>query len=307
MSLKTNFTEKYRPQDFNEVLGQDSHVEKFMKMVSEEMLPHLLFYGPAGTGKTTCAKILVKAFDAEVMTINASDERGIDIIRGKVKSFMSTLSMTGKTKVLFAEEADQMTRDAQLVLRAMMEDYEHNCRIIFLCNYVEKIDDKIQSRCSMYEFRPIRRDATIKYIKRISGRENIDITPQAVALLAEICKGDLRRVCRSLQDLALPGKRIGVGDIRESTEASFDAIAKVCYLIRSKDVFESISACHEHLKVSGVQPRRFIQMIHEYLIETGDFLPTWMVYLSETDVRLARGGTDLVQIDGLICMKKRKL
>ena len=299
--MQQNYTEKYRPIVLPDVVGQDSHVEKFRAMIATKSLPHLLFYGPAGTGKTTCARILANSFNAKILHMNASDERGIDVMRDKVKHFMSTLSLGTEIKIILMEEADQLTRDAQLILRAIMEKEESNCIIIFCCNYPEKIDDKIISRCSRYEFKPISRESAQLFISRIVKAENINITPAAVGELARICKGDLRMVCRVLQDLAILGRKITIEDIRESKDLLEQTFTTLLELVQNKKTVEAVTHTHEYFKTTGFNPRSFLSEFRDYIIDANKIgHPDWFLAIAETDMNLASGGTDVIQIDGFV-------
>ena len=157
--------EKYRPKILNDIVGQDEIVERLKAYVKTKNVPHLMFAGPAGTGKTTSALALSKELFGESWKnnfheLNASDERGIGIVRGKIKDFARTAPI-GKTafKIIFLDEADSLTADAQSALRRTIEKYSHICRFVLSVNYSSKIIEPIQSRCTIFRFNPIRNDA----------------------------------------------------------------------------------------------------------------------------------------------------
>ena len=161
----TIWIEKYRPLRLADIVGQDEIIERLESYVRSGNLPHLLFTGSAGVGKTTAAVSLAREFFGEswhmnFRELNASDERGIDVVRNQIKQFARTSPLGGATfKILFLDEADALTTDAQAALRRTMESYAQTCRFILSCNYSSKIIDPIQSRCAIYRFKPLGRAA----------------------------------------------------------------------------------------------------------------------------------------------------
>ena len=199
------WTEKYRPQKFEEVVGQDDIIKKVQSLTKSLNIPHLLFAGPAGTGKSTLALIVVKElfgarWKENYLELNASDERGINIVREKVKSFARTRSI-GKVplKVIFLDEADALTKEAQQALRRTMENYTSTCRFVMSCNYSSKIIDPIQSRCAIFRFKLLEKKDIEKRVRIITEKENLQITDETIEALYETSEGDCRRVINLLQ------------------------------------------------------------------------------------------------------------
>jgi replication factor C small subunit len=199
------WTEKYRPVLFSEVVGQEDIVKRVEGLTGSLNIPHLLFAGPAGTGKSTLALIIVKELFKEswkenYLELNASDERGISIVREKVKNFARTKAM-GKVpfKVIFLDEADALTPEAQQALRRTMENYSATCRFILSCNYSSKIIDPIQSRCALFRFRLLEKQDIKKVLQRISEQEKLTINEEAIEILYEGSEGDCRRSINLLQ------------------------------------------------------------------------------------------------------------
>lgn len=192
--------EKYRPNKIEDVVGfpQD-------KIQINEGLPHLLFYGPPGTGKTTLAKIIIRTLGSDHIVLNASDERGIDTIRDKVKVFASTKSSSGKIKIIFLDESDHLTPDAQTSLRNLMETYSNNCRFILTANYLNRIIDPLQSRCQMLEFNNIPQDLIVTRLQYICDQEKIPYELDALKALVSINGSDIRKSVNKLEEL-----RVGV-------------------------------------------------------------------------------------------------
>lgn len=202
------WTEKYRPSNFTEIVGQEDIIKRVKALTNSLNIPHMMFAGPAGTGKSTLALIVVKELFKEVwkenyLELNASDERGINVIREKVKDFARTRSLgTIPFKVIFLDEADALTPEAQQALRRTMENYSATCRFILSCNYSSKIIDPIQSRCAIFRFRLLEKKDIDKIITEIAQRENLTIDIEAGEILYEASEGDARRAINFLQSTA---------------------------------------------------------------------------------------------------------
>ena len=212
------WTEKHRPDELSEVVGQENIVDRLEAFVKEDEVPHMLFAGPAGTGKTTSAIALAKdlygdSWKDNFMETNASDERGIDVVREKIKNFARTKSMGADYKIIFLDEADALTSDAQQALRRTMEQFSENCRFILSCNYSSKIIDPIQSRCAVFRFNRLDEDDVKSYIERLGKEEEFKISEDAVDAVMRVAEGDLRRVTNILQTASINNDEIEEKDI----------------------------------------------------------------------------------------------
>lgn len=202
------WTEKYRPRKFEDMVGQEEIIKRVRALVGSMNIPHLLFAGPAGIGKSTLALIVVKELFGEswrenYLELNASDERGIDVIRQKVKDFARTKALGDVPfKVIFLDEADALTREAQQALRRTMENYTSTCRFIMSANYSSKILDPIQSRSVVFRFQLLEKRDIKKRIDLIAESEGLTINPEAFNVLYESSEGDCRRVINLLQATA---------------------------------------------------------------------------------------------------------
>ncbi len=202
------WTEKYRPKEFSEVMGQNDTIKRVESLTKSLNIPHLLFAGPAGVGKSTLALVVVKelfkgAWRENYLELNASDERGINVVREKVKSFARTKSL-GKVpfKIIFLDEADALTPEAQQALRRTMENYSSGCRFILSCNYSSKIIDPIQSRCAIFRFKLLEKKDIEKVIQKIAEKEKLAIHPDVMEIIYEGSEGDCRKSINLLQSTA---------------------------------------------------------------------------------------------------------
>ena len=208
------WTEKYRPSKFSEVKGQKDIVKKVEAFVSQNNMPHLLFAGPAGVGKTTLALVIAKSMFKDIwhqnfLELNASDERGIDIIRNKVKDFARTRAIGNVPfKIIYLDECDALTKEAQHALRRTMENYTQTCRFILSCNYSSKIIDPIQSRCTVFRFKPLDKKDLFDIFSKIAENENLTIDEKAKQALYEVSSGDCRKSENILQSCAAVSKHI---------------------------------------------------------------------------------------------------
>ena len=206
MSSHGLWVEKYRPQDLSTYVGNEALKTKVERFLDDGNVPHLLLYGRAGGGKTTLAKIIVNHVDCDYLYINASDERNIDLVRDKLKTFASSVGFK-PMKVVILDEADYLNvNSAQPALRNLMETFSAHCRFILTCNYVEKIIDPIQSRCQTYKIVPPSKKEVAVHAKTILEKENISFDLDDLALVVTAGYPDLRKVINELQRMSINGK-----------------------------------------------------------------------------------------------------
>jgi replication factor C small subunit len=204
-TFSTIWTEKYRPSKFEEIVGQDEIIKRVKNLTNSLNLPHMLFAGPAGTGKSTLAIIVAKDLFKEFwkenyLELNASDARGIDVIRQEVKNFARTKSLGSVPfKIIFLDEADALTKEAQQALRRTMENFTSTCRFILSANFSSKIIDPIQSRCVVFRFKLLEKKDIEKVVRKIADTEKITIDEKAIQALYEGSEGDCRKVINLLQ------------------------------------------------------------------------------------------------------------
>jgi replication factor C small subunit len=208
------WTEKYRPKLFEDLRGHSEIVRRVRGFVKQKNMPHVLFSGPAGVGKTSLALVVARALYGDdwrqsFLELNASDERGIDIVRNKVKDFARTRAIGNVPfKVIYLDESDALTKDAQQALRRTMEMYTRTTRFILSCNYSSKIIDPIQSRCAIFHFKPLKKEDIFGIIGLVAGSEGLTIGEDVKEALFQISGGDCRRVENILQSSAVLEKTI---------------------------------------------------------------------------------------------------
>ena len=206
MSSHGLWVERYRPQDLSTYVGNEHLKSKVERFLDDGNIPHLLLYGRAGGGKTTLAKIIVNNTECDYLYINASDERNIDLVRDKLKTFASSVGFK-PMKVVILDEADYLNvNSAQPALRNLMETFSAHCRFILTCNYVEKIIDPIQSRCQTYKIIPPSKKEVAVHVKTILEKENISFDLDDLALVVTAGYPDLRKVINELQRMSINGK-----------------------------------------------------------------------------------------------------
>ena len=306
------WAEKYRPQTLDEIVNQTEIVSRFKNFVEEKNLPHLLLVGPAGVGKTT--SILAMARDLYgpgyrnfILELNASDERGIGIIREKVKNFARTAAIASPVsfKILIMDEADHLTSDAQHALRRTMEIYTKTCRFCLIGNYSENIIDPIQSRCSVFRFSPLEEPDLKKYIQIIADKENLDIVDEGLDAIYQSAKGDVRKSINLLQAAAASQKLIDdVAIYNLLGNVSPEKIREMLAVALDGRFLESRELLRELLIDQGLAPDDIIRNIYREIMRNNAISEQMKVKLSDTigevDYRLTQGSRAEIQLSTLL-------
>jgi len=302
--------EKYRPKTLSEVVGQDEIVERLTAYVKSRKVPHLMFAGPAGTGKTTCALALAKevfgdAWKQNFNELNASDERGIAVIRGKIKDFARTAPI-GKAdfKIIFLDEADSLTNDAQSALRRTIEKYTHICRFILSVNYSSKVIEPIQSRCTVFRFAPIRPDDIKKYMRKIAQNEKLEITPDGLDTLIFISRGDMRKAINILQVGASVNKKITAELLYETTAtAKPEDIKKLIKTALDGNFMAARNLLYDLLIKYGLSGEDIIKQIHQNIFDLAipdESKVRLIEKTGEIEFRLIEGSNAHIQLETLL-------
>ena len=208
------WTEKYRPKKLKDVAGQENNLRTLEAFVQKKDMPNLLFAGPPGVGKTTATLALAhelygNELDGKILELNASDERGIDVVRGKIKDFARSVSLRDiPFKIVFLDEADALTPEAQHALRRTMEIYSGQTRFILSCNYSSKIIEPIQSRCAIFRFVPLKDADVHKMLEKVAKHEGLEVEKEAFEAIFYVSEGDMRKAINTLQGASIHSKKI---------------------------------------------------------------------------------------------------
>ncbi|HJJ56204.1 MAG TPA: replication factor C small subunit [Methanocorpusculum sp.] len=303
--------EKYRPHKLSDIVGQKHIVERLMSYVTKKALPHLLFTGTAGIGKTTCAVALAREMFGDKWSmnfkeLNASDDRGIDVVRNQIKQFARTSPLGDATfKILFLDEADALTQDAQAALRRTMENYAETCRFILSCNYASKIIDPIQSRCAIYRFKNLDDESITTEIQYIAKQENISVDTEAYHAITYIAQGDMRKAINALQGAAIVSPTVTAENVYKITSnARPDEIDNLLSTTLSGDFETSERTLRKLIYDRGISPNELINQLYR-AISTSTTLNrklkvSLIESLGEIDYRISEGANTDIQMDALL-------
>ncbi len=302
--------EKYRPSKLEEVVGQKGIVESLKAYADSGSIPHLLFAGPAGTGKTTCAIALAKEIFGEKWRenfeeLNASDERGIEVVRGKIKNFARTAPLgDAPFKIIFLDEADSLTPDAQAALRRTMERYARICRFILSCNYSSKIIEPIQSRCAVFRFSTINEEYMKEYLNGIASAEGLEITDDGMEALMYVARGDLRKAINALQTSATLSKKVDAEIVYRTTATAKPEEAKKVMETALRGNFLAAREILDKMLIDyGLSGEDIIKGMHNALFDLPipEKMKAVMIEkIGEAEFRMVEGSNERIQIEALL-------
>lgn len=310
MSQSEIWTEKYRPIKFDDMVGQQEIIKRVKSLVQAMNIPHLLLAGPAGTGKSTLALIVVRELFGEkwrenYLELNASDERGIDVVRQKVKDFARTKAIASVPfKVIFLDEADALTKEAQQALRRTMENYTNTCRFILSCNYSSRIIDPIQSRCVVFRFKILEKKDIEKVIRKVGENEKLKISDDAFLTLYEKSEGDCRKAINLLQATASISPDVNAEMVNIITSSTKPADIKVVldYAL-SGDFINARDRLLDVMLKESVSGEDIIKSIQKEIWNL-QIEPEIKVKLTEktgeAEFRMTEGSDEFVQLQALL-------
>ncbi len=229
------WVEKWRPQELQSYIGNDNLKETIESFIESGNIPHLLFFGGAGGGKTTLAKLITKSIDCDELIINASDENNVETIRTKVKGFASTKGFRNG-KVVILDEFDYMSNSAQAILRNMMEKFSENCRFVLTCNYIDRVIEPIQSRCQTFEIEPPNKKDVIKHLSHILKEEKVKFETKDVETIVDSSFPDLRKIINIHQQNSTNGTL----KLHSNSVIDNDIKSKILDILKSNDDDKSI-------------------------------------------------------------------
>ncbi|TGO24975.1 hypothetical protein BPAE_0090g00190 [Botrytis paeoniae] len=332
------WVEKYRPDTLEDVSGHQDILATINKFVDTNRLPHLLFYGPPGTGKTSTILALARRIYGSknmrqmVLELNASDDRGIDVVREQIKTFASTKQIfalkssstsPGAYKLIILDEADAMTSTAQMALRRVMEKYTANTRFCVIANYTHKLSPALLSRCTRFRFSPLKEADIRVLVDKVIAEENVQINAEATDALVRLSKGDMRRALNVLQACHASSTPIhiqGTPKMEEKdivrdliTETTiYDCIASphpadiskiMNTILKTTDVKSCLQMINAVKSTQGLALADIIAALSEELTKLdvpASVMITWLQGLAEVEYRLSGGGSEVIQTGALV-------
>jgi len=309
MTESTMWVEKYRPMKLSSIVNQKEVIgslKSLLKNVSE--IPHLMFSGSAGVGKTTTALCLAREILGEywkdyTLELNASDERGINMVRDRVKKFARFLGLDTKIpfKLIILDEADEMTSDAQTALRRIIEDTAKYCRFILIANNISKIIEPLQSRCAVFKFTRISEKEVVSYLEEICKKEKIKFDEKGLKTIYSYSEGDMRHSINILQATASLGI-VNESNVKISAGLTKTSdVGEILKLAMTGKLSDARNKMIELIKVYGMSESDFLKYLNEesYKIKTNrlsDILET----IAKYDYRLIIGANSEIQLSALL-------
>ena len=307
------WVEKYRPQTLDEIVGQKQIVTRLEKYVGENSMPNLMFTGPAGVGKTTTALALVKSILGEYwrqnfLELNASDARGIETVRNNIKNFCRLKPVGAPFRIIFLDEVDNMTKDAQHALRREMEMYTKTASFILSCNYSSKIIDPIQSRCAIFRFAPINGEDIKDRLKYICDNEGFEYTDEGINTIVYFAEGDMRKAVNVLQAASSEGESISEDSVYEVvSKAKPQDITNMINQALMGDFMGARKILRDTMVLQGTSGEDMVTQIYQDVskrvidgkMEAGIYMDL-IESIAECDFRIREGANPRIQLEALL-------
>jgi replication factor C small subunit len=302
------WTEKYRPRKLSEVIDQKHVVDRLKAFAKEKSIPNMLFAGPAGVGKTTIALALAQelfgdGWKQNFQETNASDERGINVVRGRIKDFAKVKSFGSEFKIVFLDESDALTPEAQQALRRTMEKFSGVCRFILSCNYSSRIIDPIQSRCAVFRFKRLTEKGVWEYVHRIAKGERLSIAEDAIPAIFEVSEGDLRKATNILQAASALVKITKESVYDVSSQARPQDVRNMIDLAIAGKFPDARKKLYDLLIEQGLSGEDIIREMHKSIFDLSIPEPAKLDLIEkigEFEFRLNQGGSEDIQLEALL-------
>jgi replication factor C small subunit len=303
------WVEKYRPRTLDVIAGQEAIVERLTQYVAGDDLQHMLFAGQAGIGKTTAAMAIARElygeeWDQHFLELNASDERGIDVVRDRIKAFARTSFGGARYRIIFLDEADALTSDAQSALRRTMEQFSNNVRFILSCNYSSQIIDPIQSRCAVFRFSPLSDEAVEARLREIAEAEDVALTQDGVDALVYAADGDLRRAINALQAASAVGEAVDEDTVFAITStARPEEIQDMVESALAGDFTAARAKLDDLLTDQGIAGGDVIDQLHRSVWEfdvADERAVRILDRVGEADFRITEGANERIQLEAML-------
>jgi len=302
------WTEKYRPKKLEGVVGQEHVTSRLNAWVKQGSIPNMLFAGPAGVGKTTTALALAKELFGDhwrhnFSELNASDERGIDIVRGRIKEFAKIKPLGTKFKIVFLDESDALTPEAQQALRRTMEKFSGTTRFILSCNYSSKLIEPIQSRTAVFRFKMVEEKELESYLKKIARSENLKLTQETMKAIYSVSEGDVRKSVNLLQAASFSGDASPETVYDIASQAKPQDIKKMLEFSIKGKFTDARKLLYEMITTHGLSGQDIIRGIHKEIFDLSVPEKAKLEMIDKTgefEFRLNQGGSEDIQLLALL-------
>lgn len=305
------WVEKYRPKDMGELVSHEDIISTITRLIEAGKLPHLLLYGPPGTGKTStilaCAhKMYGKGYSSMVLELNASDDRGIDVVRDQIKEFASTRQMfTSAPKLIVLDEADSMTNAAQFALRRVIEKYTRNARFCLICNYASKIIPALQSRCTRFRFAPLTDEQARSRLGVVAEAEGVVSTPDGLDACVTLGLGDMRKCLNILQSTHMAFAAVDTQSVYQCTGSPLpEDVESIVGWLTQEDFDTCFANCWTLMSEKGLALVDVLTKVSEFVTSLDVKEPIQMAKLvaslADLEHRLSVGTNEKTQLAGLV-------
>lgn len=305
------WVEKYRPSKLKELIAHEDIISTIGRFMKEDQLPHLLFYGPPGTGKTStilaCARQIYspKEFGSMVLELNASDDRGIGIVRGPILSFASTRTIfKSGFKLVILDEADAMTNDAQNALRRVIEKFTENTRFCLICNYLSKIIPALQSRCTRFRFGPLSLAQMMPRLEHVIVEENVNATQDGKDAIVDLAQGDMRKTLNILQSTSMAFGEVNEINVYTCVGHPLKSdIHKIVNYLLNESFTDAYNQINNLKTLKGLALQDVLTQVHIFIHKIE--LPVnvklmLLTKMADVEFRLASGTSEKIQLSSLI-------